>query len=172
MLKTFRPTYHALSVYDIDIDFYKKHGFENVIVDLDNTLDSYKLFEPSVRAKELIERLLAAGLSVFIISNNHSGRVNQYADALHLPYLANAHKPFKKRILQYIRAMKIDVSKTILIGDQLLTDVVVANKIGLPVVLTEKLVREDQWTTRFNRLFDRPIRKYLRQKNLLPDWRN
>ncbi len=71
MLKIFRPTYHAQSVYDIDINFYKKHGFKNVIVDLDNTLDSYKLFEPSVRAKELIKRLLAAGIDVFIISNNH-----------------------------------------------------------------------------------------------------
>lgn len=172
MLKIFRPTYHAQSVYDIDINFYKKHGFKNVIVDLDNTLDSYKLFEPSVRAKELIKRLLASGIDVFIISNNHSGRVNRYADSLHLPFLANARKPFKKRILQYIAMMKIDVAKTVLIGDQLLTDVVVANKIGLSVVLTEKIVQEDQWTTKFNRLFDRPIRKHLRQRKLLPDWRN
>jgi HAD superfamily phosphatase (TIGR01668 family) len=91
---------------------------------------------------------------------------------LHLPFLANARKPFKKRILQYIAMMKIDVAKTVLIGDQLLTDVVVANKIGLSVVLTEKIVQEDQWTTKFNRLFDRPIRKHLRQRKLLPDWRN
>ncbi len=91
---------------------------------------------------------------------------------MHLPFLANAHKPFKKRILQYIAMMKIDVAKTVLIGDQLLTDVVVANKIGLSVVLTEKIVQEDQWTTKFNRLFDRPIRKHLRQRKLLPDWRN
>jgi predicted HAD superfamily phosphohydrolase YqeG len=60
---------------------------------------------------------------------------------------------------------------TILIGDQLLTDVFVANRLGIRVILTEKLVKEDQWTTRFNRMIDKPLRRYLKKKQKLKSWR-
>ena len=57
------------------------------------------------------------------------------------------------------------------VGDQLVTDVLAAKGAGLRIILTEKIVKEDQFTTHFNRLIDRPIRSYLRKKGKLPDWR-
>jgi len=59
-----------------------------------------------------------------------------------------------------------------LVGDQLITDVLAGRGAHIRVILTEKIVKEDQWTTRFNRLLDYPIRRYLSKKGLLPDWRN
>ena len=58
-----------------------------------------------------------------------------------------------------------------MIGDQIVTDISCANGAKVKSVLTEKLVPEDQPTTRFNRLFDNPLRKKLKKKNLLKDWR-
>ena len=64
----------------------------------------------------------------------------------------------------------LNIDETILVGDQLLTDVLMANKIGLKVILTEKIVKEDQWTTRFNRIREKGKRKKLCKLKLLKDW--
>ena len=53
-----------------------------------------------------------------------------------------------------------------------MTDVIAARGAKIRVVLTEKVVKEDQWTTHINRIFDRPIRRHLRKKGKLVDWRN
>ena len=61
--------------------------------------------------------------------------------------------------------------EVMLVGDQMMTDVIAARGAKIRVVLTEKVVKEDQWTTHFNRLFDRPMRKHLAKKGELIDWR-
>ena len=58
-----------------------------------------------------------------------------------------------------------------LVGDQLMTDTLAAKGAHIRIVLTEKIVKEDQFTTHFNRLLDRPIRKHLKKKGKLLDWR-
>ena len=77
-----------------------------------------------------------------------------------------------KTIKKFIKDNNIDINKTMLVGDQLITDVLMANNAKLRVLLTEKLVKEDQWTTHINRIFDRPIRRYLAKKGKLVDWRD
>ena len=62
-------------------------------------------------------------------------------------------------------------TEVMLVGDQLITDVLAARGAHIRVLLTEKVVKEDQWTTHINRLLDRPIRKHLNKKGKLPDWR-
>ena len=57
-----------------------------------------------------------------------------------------------------------------MIGDQLITDVAAANRAHLRIIYTEKLVKEDQPTTRFNRIFERPKKRRLIKKHLLREW--
>ena len=53
-----------------------------------------------------------------------------------------------------------------------MTDIKSGNGAHIKTLLTEPIVKEDQWQTRFNRMFDKPVRKRLKKKNLLNDWRN
>ena len=68
----------ALSVYDIPLSFYKDNNIKHVLLDLDNTLASYKEKTPSLKTKELINSLKNLGLSVAIASNNTSERVHNF----------------------------------------------------------------------------------------------
>ena len=165
------PTYYANNIYEVDIAFYEAENITTLLIDLDNTLDSFKAKTPSEKARSLIENLHQYGYNIIIISNNKGNRVKTYADALDLTYLGNARKPFAYKIKKILAENDIDKEKTLLIGDQLMTDVRAAKRAGIRVMLTEKLVKEDQWTTHINRLFDRPIRRKLKRKNLLNDWR-
>ncbi len=160
----FIPTQYYQNIFEIPLEALHRLGVKHLLADLDNTLDSYRLYEPSPRVVEWKKKLEEQGITLHIISNNHGKRVKAYANCLGVSYLSDTHKPFKGRLLKYLKEHGIAKEEALLVGDQLMTDVWMALRAGLRVVLTEPIVKEDQWTTHFNRLIDRPIRKSLKKK--------
>lgn len=171
MLKRFIPFAHAESIFEIDLSFYKKIGIKYVFADLDNTLDSYKQATPLEKAKELKSKLEKEGIELIIVSNNTSARVQKYSKELGVRHFSSLAKPFSAKLKKIMRRSNIKPDEVVMIGDQIVTDISCANGAKVKSVLTEKLVKEDQPTTRINRLFDNPLRKKLKRKNLLKDWR-
>ena len=172
MFKSFIPFAHAQSIYEIEYDFFKRNGVKTLFIDLDNTLDSYKAKEPKERTINYVKGLSDAGITPVIISNNKAHRVCGYANLLGVEFLSSAHKPFSRRLKAEITKRGLKNDEVMLVGDQMMTDVLAARGAKIRVVLTEKVVKEDQWTTHINRIFDRPIRRYHRKKGNLIDWRN
>lgn len=172
MRKNKLPFCHAKTIYELPIDFFKKLKVKYLLVDLDNTLDSYKTKIPSKKAIALKHNLDSEGIELIIISNNRGKRVSRYANALHVRFLSGARKPFSFKLRKFILINKINKDETMMIGDQLLTDVKCGIGAGLRVILVDKLVKEDQWTTRFNRLLDNPKRRRLLKKGYLRSWRS
>lgn len=166
----FIPKYHANNIFEISIEFYKMMGIKYILCDLDNTLDSYRLFTPSLRVCKWKEELEKNGIEIIIISNNKGKRVKSYAGELEVRYCSSTRKPFIHKLEKYLKTNNIEPSKCVLIGDQLLTDMACGNRIKITTILTEPIVKEDQWTTHFNRLIDRPLRKYLKRNGKLLSW--
>ena len=172
LFKSFIPFAHSASIYEIDPDFYKRNNVKTLFMDLDNTLDSFRARVPQQRTIDYVNRVKEAGVTPVIISNNKAKRVSGYANLLGVEFLSSAHKPFSRRVKKEIARRGLTADDVMLVGDQMMTDVLAAKGAKIKVVLTEKIVKEDQWTTHINRLFDRPIRKYHRKRNNLVDWRN
>ena len=172
MFKKFIPFAHATSIYEIEYDFYKRNGVKTLFMDLDNTLDSYKAKHPQERTINYVKGLIEAGIKPIIISNNRPNRVSGYANEVGIEFLASARKPFSGRIKKEMAKRNLNPNEVMLVGDQMMTDVLAAHGANIRVVLTEKIVKEDQFTTHFNRLLDRPIRRYHRKRGNLVDWRN
>jgi len=162
---------HATSIYDIDVDFYRYLGVKFLLIDLDNTLDSYKLYHPTNRAFILIDKIKEIGIIPIVVSNNRGKRVRTYAGDLNVEYINSAMKPFAYKIKKFMKSKNAINDEVMLIGDQMITDVGAANAAHIKVVLTDKIVKEDQWTTRFNRLFGSMIRRRHTRKGKLKDWR-
>ena len=170
MNKLYIPNAHAKNLYAIDPVWFKSHGFEVIFLDLDNTLDSYRCEVATSRAKEYINRLKELDLTPIIISNNTYRRVKKYADSVGVRFVNSIGKPFVSKFDKYLDMNGINRKTAILIGDQTVTDIPFGNKARIFTILTDKLVKEDQITTRFNRLFDIPTRKRLKKLNLLVEW--
>ena len=170
MFKKYIPFAHAKSIYEIPVEFYIQNNFKYIFVDLDNTLDSYKLYEPSTKAFNLVKNLKEKNIELIIISNNRGKRVSTYAKNLNVNYLSFSKKPFAKKINQFIVNNNYNKNDIVFIGDQMLTDVGCAANLGIKVILTDKLVKEDQITTKFNRIFDKFVRHYHKKRNNLKDW--
>ena len=171
MCKKFIPFAHAQSIYEVPVDFYQKNGVSLLLVDLDNTLDSYRRHEPTEQAINILAEIKKTGVEPVIVSNNRGKRVSTYASDLGISCISSTRKPFSGKIKKFLKEKNVLPEETMLVGDQMLTDVLAARGAHIRMVLTEKIVKEDQWTTHINRLLDRPIRKHLRKKGKLPDWR-
>ena len=165
------PTCHAKNIYEIDLDFFKSLNIKYLFVDLDNTLDSYRSLSPNQRAISFIKGIEGLGITPLIISNNHGDRVKNYAKALNLNCLYSTRKPFSYKIKRLLKEKNITPDEVLMVGDQMITDVSAANGAKIKVVLTDKLVKEDQWSTHINRFFERPIRSYCNKHHKFKDWR-
>ena len=143
MLKRFVPFAHAKSIYDIDVSFYKRMHVKYVLSDLDNTLDSYRQKEPLTKAKELKKVLNNEGIELIVISNNRGKRVHHYCEQLGVNCFSSLRKPFAHRLCEALKKLSINKDETIMIGDQIVTDISCGNKAKIRTILTEKLVKED-----------------------------
>jgi HAD superfamily phosphatase (TIGR01668 family) len=147
------------SIYDIPVSFYKENGISTVLSDLDNTLDPYTSNLPSERARELARRLQKEGLAFCIASNKLSRKAKRYGAALGVRTYGGLLKPWGFRLRKLLADEGFDPAKTVLIGDQLLTDVAAGNRAGIKTILTEPLTELDPPWTRLNRFLERKRRK-------------
>ena len=171
MYKKFIPFATANSAYEIDFDFMKSIGAKTVFLDIDNTLDSYKALEPTDKAREFVNKVKSE-FNVVLISNNRKEKVTHYASKLGVPFIYKAFKPMPKKVNAFIKENSLNKDAIILIGDQMMTDVWCGHNVGIKVIMTNKLVKEDQWTTHINRIFERIIKRYHVKHKNLRDWRD
>lgn len=165
------PFAWSKNIFDIDIDFYKKLDCKVLLIDLDNTLDNHTVKVPSKRVIELFDKLKTNNLDPIIVSNNNEKRVSSYASKLNCKYLYRCKKPFSKKINSYLLKEHINKNNVIMIGDQLMTDVRCAKRLGVKSILLEKLWPNEQFVTKLLRWLDNLKRRRLRKNNLLKDWR-
>jgi HAD superfamily phosphatase (TIGR01668 family) len=159
--KRFTPTYYAKKLLAIPPSLFAKSGYKVLFIDLDNTLASYDTPLPSQSTLAFIQACIAVGLTITITSNNSEARVLPFAQACGVEALYALGKPFSSKLLKYCQQKGYAKEESLIIGDQLLTDVLYANRLGFDSLFIEKLVAKDHLPTRINRIFEKPIKRYL-----------
>lgn len=166
MRKIFIPTYQIKTIYDLEPSRLKELGIEVVLSDLDNTLASFRCKDAEEKTIALVNKLKDNGIAFYIASNNTSKRVQRFASTLGIKALSGLQKPLSRRLKRLLDVEGLDKSKTVLVGDQIMTDVIAGNGAGIRTILTEKLVPEDPPWTKFNRIFEKGKRKAINKKGL------
>lgn len=166
MRKIFIPTYQIKTIYDLEPSRLKELGIEVVLSDLDNTLASFRCKDAEEKTIALVNKLKDNGIAFYIASNNTSKRVQRFASTLGIKALSGLQKPLSRRLKRLLDVEGFDKSKTVLVGDQIMTDVIAGNGAGIRTILTEKLVPEDPPWTKFNRIFEKGKRKAINKKGL------
>ena len=95
-----------------------------------------------------------------------SWKINLFNNKLGLPAYYKAKKPFKKNVLNAMSDMGTDKSNTILMGDQVFTDVWAAHNTGIRAILVPPIKDKTDALTRFKRLLEKPVLvRYEKSKN-------
>jgi HAD superfamily phosphatase (TIGR01668 family) len=150
-----RPSAQVATVYDIDLDALRARGIRGVILDLDNTIVPWGAREVSPRLPVWIAAVQDADFRLCIVSNNMGSRVTSIAKRLGLPIVVGALKPRRRALRRALIVMGTTAEATALVGDQLLTDILGGNRLGLHTILVRPQSRTEFMLTRLVRRFER-----------------
>lgn len=155
------------TVYDIDYNKLYEEGKRIILMDIDNTLIPYDVSSPDQKLIELINGITSIGFKIVFISNNHKKRVEAFANIFNADFVYSAWKPLKKG---YRKALKLTghdhLNEIIAIGDQVMTDVLGANKVGIKCILVKPLkIVNEKWYTKLNRKIENRIINKLKKKH-------
>ena len=161
------PTWYHQTIEDIDFQKLYDKGFRNILCDLDNTLTAFFNKDPEDKTVTLIKYLKQIGFNFYVISNNRKNRVTRFCEPLGIKYLWRTGKPGVLRVSMFMKEHKIYHDDTVIIGDQILTDVIMANRLDIKSILIEPVADQDLLVTKINRSFDHKIRKKLKENGKL-----
>lgn len=166
MLDYFIPDIYAQSIYTINYKKLKKNGIKCLLFDLDNTIAPYKVTEPDQKVKELIARL-EADFKVIIVSNSGKNRLRPFKEKLNVDVAFSSKKPLKGKYKKILELYHFKIDEVACIGDQLLTDILGANRMGLTSILVNRVAKYEMFPTRINRFMEKFILKKLAKQNIL-----
>ena len=135
------PTDYVDSTYDIDFQKLYDQGYRLALFDVDNTLVPHGA-PADQRSTELFRKMKKMGFRFMFLSNNKEPRVKSFSDAVGGDgYTYKSGKPNPSAYLEAMERMQVDKEHTIFIGDQILTDVLGANKAGIRSVLVKPVLK-------------------------------
>ncbi|MEH7251390.1 YqeG family HAD IIIA-type phosphatase [Neobacillus niacini] len=167
MLKNFLPDEHVKSILDIRPEDLKKRGIKGIITDLDNTLVEWDRPNATPELIKWFEQIKKHNILVTIVSNNNELRVKEFSDPLQIPFIFRARKPMVRAFYQALSKMGIKKEEAVVIGDQLLTDVLGGNRSGFHTILVVPVAQTDGFFTKFNRFTERRILNWFRKKGMI-----
>lgn len=147
----FKPTFWLKNVLAIDEDFLKRNRVRALVLDMDNTLSMHGDPAAESGVPEWLETMRGLGIRMRVVSNNTKKRVAPLAAKLGLEYTANGAKPLTFGVNRAIKEMGVRKRETLVVGDQIFTDVMAGNLAGVRTVLVEPFHLEKTWTFRLKR---------------------
>jgi HAD superfamily phosphatase (TIGR01668 family) len=129
-----------------------------LLIDVDNTLLSPYETQISPLLKTWIETM-AKDHMILLCTNNFTNRQFTVGKDLNLPILMRSFKPFPMKVLSYLRSHQLDVNSVIVIGDQALTDVLLAKWLKRPYILIKPMETDKHMLTRCIRFFESAVIK-------------
>ncbi|MBB4831711.1 HAD superfamily phosphatase (TIGR01668 family) [Staphylococcus hominis] len=165
--KYFMPNDYVQSVFQIDIEKLANSGFKGIITDLDNTLVGWDVKTPTKEIQEWFKKANDLGLTITIVSNNSEKRVSGFSKDLDVDFIFKARKPMGRAFKKAIQHMNIKPEETVVIGDQMLTDVLGGNNNGLYTIMVVPVKKTDGFLTRLNRVIERRLLNYFKRKGYI-----
>lgn len=118
-------------------------GFDHTLMDVDNTILTRDTHEVPRDVGMWLGRAREAGIRFCLLSNNWHHGVYDLAVRYELPIVAKAVKPLPHGFLMAMRKIDGARDNTVVIGDQLMTDVLGAHLVGLTAYMLQPLVEQD-----------------------------
>lgn len=159
------PDIYLNNVKEITYELLQKNNIKGLILDVDNTLiDYYKNMPEGVQ--EWCEDLQTKGIKFCIASNsNKKEKVKGVANKLGIPYIFFAKKPLKMGLKKAKNIMNLPREEVAVVGDQIFTDVLGANRCKMFSILVDPIEEKDILITIIKRPIENLIKNNYRKNN-------
>ena len=167
MRKLFTPDYYIKNFQSLDLNRLLERNIKVLVCDIDNTLVAHDEADPSEAVKAFVQSVKAKGIQVVLVSNNVKERVERFAKELDVKTYPFAQKPLKKTYLKMMKDANCAPDEIAVLGDQLLTDMLGANRVGFYTILTNPVAQKDLTCTKINRFFENMVFEVLKLQGKL-----
>ena len=160
------PKMYQKSIYTINYENLKNKKIKCLLFDLDNTCVGYHEKEPNKDLKELFQKLTKMGFKIIIFSNATSKRLAPFSK-LNVVLHPSSKKPLKGNFEKILKQYHYQKNEVCIIGDQLFTDILGGNRVGIKTCLVTPMTNEDFIVTKIFRATEELVFKKLAKKNIL-----
>ena len=167
MFKYLCPDLYIPRVLQIRPEMLEKMGIRGVICDMDNTIIPW---DEDVLTEDILlwfESLKSAGLRICLLSNGLQSRVHKIAQILEIDGIPVAVKPRKVAFHKALEKLSVEKEEVVVIGDQIFTDILGGNRLGLKTILVQPLGEKEFFWTLLVRHLERLVLRRLKKKCLI-----
>lgn len=169
MLRRFCPAHAVGSLPEVKHEDLLADNKKLILLDVDHTLVKWKAedFSPEVlawlaKAKEL-------GFKLCILSNTrHPERLARLSEKLDIPTLRGRFKPSTHMYEMALEKFQMKPIDAVMIGDQIMTDVLGANRSGIDAIWVQKMEGPEFLGTKFNRFVELLVTSLLYRSLVTP----
>ena len=159
------PNMYYKNIYEINYKLLKEKGIKCILFDLDNTL-----VEPHTKhSNEKLQKLfieLKKDFKVIIFSNSFITRLLPFKKELEVDINHTSLKPLKHSFNKVLKKYKFNKDEVAIIGDQIFTDIIGGNNVGINTILVDSITVKDFFITKYNRKREEKLLKELEEKKL------
>lgn len=166
-MRLLRPAEYHRSIFEIDLDKLKQKGYRAIMLDLDNTMVRWNHPDPTPGLLQWLEGVRQKGFAACIVSNNSGSRVSEFAAKVGVPFIPKATKPRRKGFREAMARLGVEPEQTVVVGDQIFTDVLGGNRSGAYTILVVPIDPREFFLTQIVRKVERRVLRYLNRKGLL-----
>ncbi len=157
-----QPDQWVHSVLDIHPDRLVSNGYTSVFLDVDNTLMSYNQYKVGLQHFNWVLGLKSAGLKVFLLSNNsRKARILRVSNQLTVNGIYFACKPLSYSIRTLAELEGLDLSSSLIIGDQIVTDVALGKWLKMHTILVEPVDKHSSTIKSIQHSIERAFLKWI-----------
>lgn len=162
------PSMYVESVPLLDVADLKRRGIKAILTDLDNTLVPWRGSDISPEVHAWMSDALSQGLQFCIVSNTRTmKRLRNISSELGIPYVKKGIKPRRAGFRAALKLLGVDASEAAVLGDQVFTDVLGGNRLGVFTILVRPMHPREFFGTKISRFFERIILRQLEKRGML-----
>lgn len=167
----FRPNLFVKSINDINVSALKRSGIKYIICDLDNTLVPHFTKVPNKFVTQFFEALAKNDIKVIVVSNNSKKRVENFCSLVDVfDFVYTAKKPLLFKTKNILKKYNISYNDAIVIGDQIITDIWLANRLKIKSILVLPIFNTTDDHNLFMNFIEKLIYTKLQHANLLTEF--
>ncbi len=163
MLRRFSPSESLATVEEVDLASLQGSGKKLVLLDVDNTLMPWRSNDIPETVHEWLSEGKSLGLEFCILSNTrHPERLIGLSERLGVPFIRSKFKPSRRMYLMALEQYGCEPEEAVMVGDQLLTDVLGANRSGIDAIWIRPVGKREFIGTRVvSRNIERVVGRFL-----------
>ena len=139
------PSVLCNAITDLSVDRLQELGIKLLMLDFDNTIVPYTTDVPTAQMLEWLEKIKQSDMLLCVVSNSRKDRVKEFCACYGIDCITHAKKPFSKGIRACMARYGVSSSTCALAGDQIFTDVLGANGVGVRSILVKAIDNHNFW---------------------------